>query len=308
MKQQCTTGPGRITGHEIGTRAAAFIEANRKQPFYLNVWLHESHTAHEPTPESLAKWSHLPDEQSRVYAAVITDGDNAVGKVLDALDRAGIAQNTLVVFSSDNGPERTGTAADKKKGKGYGTYYSVGDTGGLRGRKRSLFEGGVCVPFLVRWPGHTPAGQKNQTTVLSAADLLPTFCAAAGVPLPAGAESDGENLLSAFEGTAVARTGPIFWVFKGYDAEPDWWPRLAVREGNWKLLLTHGAKRVELHDLSADRAEKVNQAEAHPEVVARLSRMAEEWYATLPTKVDPSCVSPARSEKGKTSKKRATSL
>jgi arylsulfatase A-like enzyme len=302
-------GPGpRITGHEIGTRAAAFIEANKKQPFYLNVWLHESHTAHEPTPESLAKWSHLPDEQSRVYAAVITDGDNAVGKVLAALDRAGIAQNTLVVFSSDNGPERTGTAADKKKGKGYGTYYSVGDTGGLRGRKRSLFEGGVCVPFLVRWPEHTPAGQKNQTTVLSAADLLPTFCAAAGVALPANAESDGENLLPAFKGAEATRTRPIFWVFKGYDAEPDWWPRLAVREGNWKLLLTHGAKRVELHDLSADRAEKVNHAEAHPEVVARLSRLAEEWYATLPTKVDPACVSPSRGEKGKTSKKRAPSL
>jgi N-acetylgalactosamine-6-sulfatase len=179
-----------------------------------------------------------------------------------------------------------------------GSYYSIGDTGGLRGRKRSLFEGGVCVPFLVRWPGHTPAGVTNRTTVLSAADLLPTFCAAAGVSLPEDAQSDGENVLAAFEGAQAARNRPIFWVFKGYDAEPDWWPRLAVREGPWKLLLTTNARRVELHDLSADRSEdaKRDLAKEHPEVVERLSRMALDWYATLPTAVDPSCVSKARTQ------------
>ncbi|MEY2598464.1 MAG: Arylsulfatase [Verrucomicrobiota bacterium] len=292
-------GPGpKIKAHDIGARAAAFIEANKDRPFFLNVWLHESHTAHDPTPESLAKWSHLGDEQKQVYAAVITDGDNAVGKVLDALERAGIARNTLVVFSSDNGPERTGDVRSKGLRGGLGSYYSIGDTGGLRGRKRSLFEGGVCVPFLVRWPGHTPAGVTNRTTVLSAADLLPTFCAAAGVSLPEDAQSDGENVLAAFEGAQAARNRPIFWVFKGYDAEPDWWPRLAVREGPWKLLLTTNARRVELHDLSADRSEdaKRDLAKEHPEVVERLSRMALDWYATLPTAVDPSCVSKARTQ------------
>ncbi len=128
-------GPGkRILSHQISDHAAAFIEANKDHPFYLNVWLHESHTTHDPTPESLKKWSHLGDEQKQVYAAVITDGDNHVGKVLDALEKAGVAQNTLVVFSSDNGPERTGTAASKGTPHKLGTYYSVGDTGGLRGR------------------------------------------------------------------------------------------------------------------------------------------------------------------------------
>lgn len=176
--------------------------------------------------------------------------------------------------------------------RGYDTFYSVGETGGLRGRKRSLFEGGVRVPFIVRWPSRTPAGAKNDTTVITAVDLLPTLCAAAKVELPAGYRGDGENLLPAFSGQPVSRTRPIFWEWRGNATEPDYWPRLAVREGDWKLLLTSDAHRVELHDLGDDRAERRNVAGEHPEVVERLSRMARAWKATLPEKPDPACISP----------------
>ena len=122
----------------------AFIKANRDKPFFINAWLHESHTPHVPTPESMERWKHL-DAQKQVYAAVITDGDNAVGKILDALKTAGVADNTIVMFSSDNGPESTAAKAGPQKldpdanVTGYDTYYSVGETGGLRGRKRSVF-------------------------------------------------------------------------------------------------------------------------------------------------------------------------
>ena len=303
-------GPGpKIQPHQIADRAVQFIEANKDHPFFLDVWIHESHTMHDPTPDSLAQWQHVDDEQKRIYAAVITDGDKAVGKVLAALEKAGIAQNTLVVFSSDNGPESTGGEKDKGSLGKLGTYYSVGETGGLRGRKRSLFEGGVRVPFIVRWPGHAPAGLKNDTTVFSAVDLLPTFCAAAGVTLPPEAAGDGENLLAAFNGERVPRTRPIFWLHTGANAEPDWWPRLAVREGNWKLVMTYGAARVELHDLSSDRAEDAERDESktHPEIVARLSKLALDWQATLPTKADPSCVSKERSEQLKSATKEDTS-
>jgi len=297
-------GPGeKIESHKIADRAAAFIEANKDQPFFLNVWIHESHTAHDPTTESLQKWKHLNDEQKQVYAAVITDGDENVGKVLAALDKAGIAQNTLVVFSSDNGPEHTGGTMDKGLPGKLGSYYSIGDTGGLRGRKRSLFEGGVRVPFIVRWPGHTPAGSKNNTTLFTAVDLLPTFCAAAGVMPPAEAGGDGENLLAAFNGDNKPRTRPVFWLHKGAKAEPDLWPRLAVRDGDWKLLMTYGAERVELHDLSSDRAEDFGRdvSKVHPEIVARLSKLTLDWYATLPTEVDLTCVSKTRD--GETTKR-----
>lgn len=284
--------------HATPDNAAKFIAANKDRPFYLNVWLHESHLPHVPTKASLEKWSHL-DEQKRVYAAVITDGDNAVGRVLEALDSAGIAQNTIVIFSSDNGPETTAPAAQREsrdndaKAAGYGGYYSVGSSGGLRGEKRSLFEGGVRVPFLVRWPGRTPAGAINDTTAFTAVDLLPTLSAAAGIALPSDYRGDGENLLAALKGQLVKRTKPIFWDWTGKAADPHWWPRLAVRDGDWKLLLTADAQRVALHRLTTDRAEAVDLAKDHPEIVARLTQLALAWKATLPTTVDPSCISVA---------------
>ena len=285
--------------HETGDNAAKFILANRERPFFVNVWLHESHLPHYPSAESLALHKQL-DERERIYAAVISDGDTAVGKVLNALKAAGVEQNTIVLFSSDNGPESTGRESDKKMGNqntdrpGFGGYYSIGSTGGLRGRKRSLFEGGVRVPFLVRWPGHTPAGTKNDTTAFSGVDLLPTLCAAAGVALPSDNQGDGENLLAALHGQPIARTRPIFWEWDGRNAEPDWWPRLAVRDGDWKLLLTADAKRVALHRVTTDRAEATDVSKDNPAVVERLTKLALDWKKTLPAKPNPDCISKSR--------------
>jgi arylsulfatase A-like enzyme len=284
--------------HATPENAVKFIHAHKDRPFFVNVWLHESHLPHVPTKASLAQWAHL-DEQKRVYAAVITDGDNAVGRVLDALKAAGVEQNTIVLFSSDNGPESTGTDKGNDRPsaesgeRSYGGYYSVGSSGGLRGEKRSLFEGGVRVPFIVRWPGRAPAGTKNDTTVFTAVDLLPTLCAAANLTLPSSDRGDGENLIAAFMGQPVQRTRPIFWYWTGKAAEPHWWPRLAVREGEWKLLLTAEGKRAELHRLPADRAEARNLASDHPAIVARLTRLALDWQATLPANPDPACISAA---------------
>ncbi|MCA9270579.1 MAG: sulfatase-like hydrolase/transferase [Planctomycetales bacterium] len=278
--------------------AAAFIKAHANRPFFVNVWLHESHTPHVPKEESMQRWKDLGPQQ-QVYAAVITDGDNAVGRILDALKEAGVEQNTLVMFSSDNGPEWTGakkTPTDRGGVLSYDTYYSVGETGGLRGRKRSLFEGGVRTPFLVRWPGHTPAGATNDSTVFTAVDLLPTLCAAADVALPADYHTDGENLLAAINGKAVQRTRPIFWQWTGNATEPDWWPRMAVRDGDWKLVLGADAKRAELYRLTDDRAESKDVARQHADVVARLTRLALDWRAKLPAKPDPACISSDRDD------------
>jgi N-acetylgalactosamine-6-sulfatase len=290
-------GPGpnvRPSGNDIPNQAVKFIEANKDRPFYVNVWLHESHLAHTPTDEAMAQWKHL-DSRQQVYAAVITDGDNRVGMILDALERSGIAQNTLVVFSSDNGPAKS-RENDKGVPGSYRSHYSIGETGGLRGRKTSLFDGGVRVPFIVRWPGHAPAGLKNDATVLTAVDLLPTFCAAAGVTPPTDANGDGENLLPALKGESVLRTRPIFWRNNGNKKDPNFWPDLAVRDGDWKLVTTFDGQRVELHNLKSNRAEDVakDQSKDHPEIVARLTKLALDWKATLPTKADPACVSEDR--------------
>ncbi len=280
---------------DTAKNAVRFIRENKDRPFFVNIWIHEPHTPHVPSKESMEKWKHL-DEQKQVYSAVITDGDNDVGKVLDALKETGVENNTIVIFSSDNGPEWTGekksVSTDKTTNvRGYDTYYSVGSTGGLRGKKRSLFGGGVCVPFIVRWPGHTPAGQINNKTVATAVDLLPTLCAAVGVSLPKDYRGDGESLLGAFNGKMVTRTRPTFWEWRGTEKEPDYWPRLAVRDGDWKLVMTYDAKRVELYKLADDRAEVKDVAKAHPEIVERLTKRTLDWKATLPERPNPDCIS-----------------
>jgi len=288
-------GPGQQAGlHDTASNAVHFIRAHQNEPFYLNVWLHETHTPHVPTKASMKQHGDL-DEQKQVYAAVVSDGDNAVGRVLTALQETGLEQNTLVIFSSDNGPESTGPETKRQHSanaeQGLGTYYSVGETGGLRGRKRSLFEGGVRVPFIVRWPGHTPAGVVNRTTVVTAVDLLPTLCAAAGVSLPKEYQPDGENLLAPFEGKTVMRSKPVFWEWRGFARPPDWWPRLAVRDGNWKLYLDPGKNRSELYNQAQDRPEQQDEASQHPDIVARLRKLALDWKATLPEKPNPECMS-----------------
>jgi len=270
--------------------AIEFIKKNKDGPFFVNVWLHETHTPHYPPQAALDAGADL-DEQHRVYAAVVAEGDRKVGRILDALHAAGVDDRTLVIFSSDNGPEWTGAENSKQLQEGLGTYYSVGVTGGRRGRKRSLFEGGVHVPFIVRWPGRAPAGVTDKSTVVVAVDLLPTLCAAAGVAMPAGYESDGENLLPAYEGRPTARTKPLFWEWRGTAVEPDWWPRLAVRDGNWKLLMDPNAKRAELYNLANDPGERNDRASSEREHARRLTEMALAWQSSLPASPPDDCIS-----------------
>lgn len=130
----------------------------------------------------------MPDEAQRIYAAVIAHADARIGELLAALDRLGLAKNTLVVFTSDNGPEITGPAdrrmgEDESTGPGFSSWASVGSTGGHRGRKRSLLQGGIGVPFIARWPGKIPASNVDDTTPLTAVDLLPTLLRAGGRPI-----------------------------------------------------------------------------------------------------------------------------
>ena len=280
-----------INVSNVGDSAVAFISKNKNNPFYLNVWIHESHTAHSPSDKAKKLWENETDEQRKIYGAVISDGDLKVGQVLQALDDAGIADNTIVVFATDNGPENTSTS--KGIENKWGSFYSIGETGGFRGRKRSLYEGGVRVPFIVRWPGHTPEGLINKTTVLSAVDLLPTFCAAAGVNVPESAACDGESLLDAFNGKLIKRTRPIYWLSTGAASEPNNWPRLALREGDWKIVANFDGSRIELHDMASDPFEETAKdlSKVHPDITTRLYHMAHQWYLELPKKADPSTLS-----------------
>lgn len=259
--------------------AVQFIRDARGKPFYVNLWLHETHHLVSATTDD-KKLYRDTEEPQRTYYAAVSRADRQVGRILDVLDELGLAGSTIVIFSSDNGPENSHPNPGQK------FYYSVGSTGGLRGRKRSLLMGGVNTPLLVRWPGVVPAGRVDKETVLAGVDMLPTLLAAAGLHAPDGYKSDGENVLPAFKGQALQRTQPVFWWWQGKHTGDDW-PAFAMREGPWMLIMDETKKRVELYNVTSDRAQQQDVAADHPERVARMRRAIELWFATLPQEIDP---------------------
>ena len=277
--------------------AEKFIRENKDEPFFVNLWLHEVHTAHYPLDRYMEEFNGLTDKQ-QVYASVIAEGDEAVGRIMKLLDELGLDDNTLVVFSTDNGPEKETDEKihDKNDPKGLGKYYSVGETGGLKGEKRSLFAGGIRVPFIVRWPNVAPAGRIDRSSVITAVDLLPTFLEAAGVALPDEVEADGESALAAFKGEEFERTKPIYWEWRGGDNGDHTWPNLAMRDGKWKLIINEKQDKTALYDLEADWAEKNDLSADFPEVEKELRKKLRAWKSSLPTEPSPNALSKARSK------------
>ena len=274
-------------------RAVEFIRENADKPFFINLWLHETHTPHYPLDEYLAKFEDL-DERQKVYAAIIAEGDAGVGLVLDTLKELKLDDNTLVIFSSDNGPENTSkkdtkTMNDNSTGPGLSTYYSVGETGGLKGRKRFVYAGGIRVPFIVRWPGVVPAGKVNRESILTAVDLLPTFVSLAGGKLPEGYVSDGEDFSAVIKGQSFDRQKPIF-----YEFSPMNFPNVAVRDGEWKLVADKKLSKVELYNIEKDWAETTDRSKEFPELVNKMKNQISEWRATIPKEAPSHCFSKER--------------
>lgn len=297
------TGPGRHvldgTDHQFANREASahdkeaaswisiaatdhavkFIRQAKGSPFYVNLWLHETHHLVSATDNDKQPYPDIAEPQ-RTYYAAVTRADRQVGRILDLLDELGLAKDTIVIFSSDNGPENSHTRPGEK------LYFSQGSTGGLRGRKRSLLMGGVNVPFLVRWPGVVPAGRVEKQTALAGVDVFPTLLAATGITEPDGYVSDGENMLPAFQGQRQERTKPVFWWWQGKHSGDDW-PAFAMRDGPWTLILDETKQRVELGNIVADRSQAKNLAADQPERVERMKAAIEAWFATLPRTLDP---------------------
>lgn len=257
-----------------------FIQEAQGQPFYINFWLHETHHLVAATEEQKAPYPDTP-EPERTYYSAVTRADAQVGRVLDLLDQLKLTDNTIVIFSSDNGPENSHPKPTDK------FYYSVGDTGGLRGRKRSLYMGGVNVPFIVRWPGHVPAGRVDKTSVIAGVDVLPTLLAATNIPTPAGYQSDGINIMPALKGEPFTRTQPLFWEWRGPNSQEADWPQLAMRDGFHSLVITQDGQRVELYDLAKDRTQDNDLATAEPERVTSMTTAIQAWIATLPPSPNP---------------------
>ena len=282
--------------HDDAKNAIDFIEKahKTKKPVFINLWLHEPHTPFHTVPKYRKRFPEL-GEKDNIYASVLSHADDRVGDVLDALDRLKLTDNTLVVFSSDNGPARGAPNAklkqmyDSATGKGFNIAAARGITGGRKGYKAALYEGGICVPFLARWPGKIAAGRVDSSTLISAVDLLPTFCELAKVKLPADYEPDGISHVSALMGKATStREKPLFWKMAGRwpiaKSKPYHWVSYAIVDQNWKLVTNSDFSYAELYDIAADSQEKNDLKATKPEVVKGLLKKIEDWKKTLPAK------------------------
>ena len=255
----------------IFDEAVGFIEEHKDQPFYIQAWLYDTHAVLTPNEEQREPFEEMPSTYQTYYSAVY-DSDRHIGRLLKKLDEMGLAENTIVIFSSDNGPEEISLWEAME--------FGVGDPGPFRGRKRSGYEGGIRLPFIVRWPKGTPAGKVDETTVLSAADFLPTICSLAGVRYPAEDDIDGVDMSSAWKGKPRERKEPIYWALQENVIGPkiNVSPKLIIREGRWKLMMHYDGSGVELYDIGANSLEVDNLADTHPEVAERLKKKRLERY------------------------------
>ncbi|MBA7566238.1 N-acetylgalactosamine-6-O-sulfatase [subsurface metagenome] len=248
----CMEGPSSVLA---ATEAIDWLE-NRKdkdRPFFMTVWTHEPHTLVETAPKYMEPYQHIDNEDVRQYYGNITQLDDAFGILMQAVDRMGYTDNTAVFFTSDNGPEGTGL---RNRGRG--------STGGLRGRKRSDFEGGIRVPFIFRFPDYfqehgIQEGTESNVPVIGH-DIFTNLCMLAGIPVPGDRVIDGVNMLPALKGKKLEREQPLYW--RTHVSNLDC--RVALREGDWKIVADYKMQEFLMFNMADDCNEEHDLAERYP--------------------------------------------
>ena len=257
---------GEVPVHEVGyytdllgERAAAYVKKQDKsRPFFLSLHYTAPHWPWEgPKDEEVSRQIdnifHYDGGDLATYARMVVALDASIGRVLQALEKQGLAENTIVVFTSDNGGER------------------FSKTWPFSGQKTELLEGGIRVPGIVRWPARLKGGQVNRQVAISM-DWLPTLLAAAGAQPDAAYPPDGENLLPVLLGEQPAVERTLFWRYKAN-------AQRAVRAGDWKYLKINGNEY--LFNVEQDQRERANLGRKHPERLAELKRQWEAWDASM---------------------------
>lgn len=263
-------------------RALQFIEQHRAEPFFLCLHHFGVHSPHEAKESLTARFKDKPavgGHRSPVYAAMIASVDESVGRVVAKVDELKLTENTLIIFTSDNGGVG-GYAREGIKGGG------ITDNAPLRSGKGSLYEGGIRVPSIFRWPGRVPASSVCDEPINSV-DLYPTALELAGVKADAGYPLDGASyaglLLSG--GKPAGQRQPLYWHFPGYLGNPqNTWrttPVGVIRDGDWKLMEFFEDGRLELYNLRTDLSETNNLAAAHPGRVKQLHGKLIAWRKEL---------------------------
>ncbi len=275
----------------------SFIDKNRDGPFIANVWMNLPHSELKPTEEELAVYLGLnvePDKfdgymqdyvraawnmnnQAKTYYAAITELDSAVGMILDYLDDEGLADNTVVVFTSDNGPEDYHIKNTRNAG--------MGSTGIYRGRKRSVYEGGLRVPLIVRWPGKVKAGVVDDDSVMSGVDIAPTFASIAGVDT-SDVVFDGEDISDIWLNGPRKRNKQLYWEYRFpiIGAAVNVSPPVAFRDGDFKLLMNHDGTGMELYNIVQDPSESIDLVDSETVVASEMKQDLLALMAEFPDK------------------------
>jgi len=213
-------------------------ERDKTKPFFITVWFHEPHLPIETDPKFQSLYPDLvkSDADKAQHHGNISQMDSAFGKLMKTLDDMKLSDNTIVIFTSDNGPEGNGL-----KGR------TRGSTGGLRGRKRSVYEGGIRVPGIVRWPGKVPPGSKSDQPIIGS-DFFTTLCTIAGAKIPTDRPIDGASILPAFAGKPIERKTPMYW--RCAIATEEF--KIAMRQGEFVILANEALSKFELYNLKDD--------------------------------------------------------
>jgi len=240
-------------------------ERNRDKPFFITVWTHEPHLPIESDPTFQKPYADIGNPGVRQHHGNVTQLDHAFGMLMKAVDELGLRDNTLVIFTSDNGPEGSGKGdlrnPDSQRNRTWGS------TGGLRGRKRDSHEGGIRVPGLARWPGHISPGMESDTPVIGS-DIFATILDIADIPLPSDRTIDGVSVLPTFDGQPLERPVPLFW--RTHIAPPE--SHAAMRIGDWKIIASQDLRRFQLYNIQNDWKEENNLAAEMPEKLATMKK------------------------------------
>ncbi|MEA2708760.1 MAG: hypothetical protein QOF78_1361 [Phycisphaerales bacterium] len=272
---------GQYLADFLTDRAIDFITRHKDEPFFLYLPHFGVHAPHQAKPELIAKFKKKPaagGHRDPTYAAMIYSVDESVGRIMALLDELKLADNTLLVFTSDNGGIGSYAAAGINKMNG------ITDNAPLKGGKGTLYEGGVRVPFIFRWPGKIAADATSDQPIISV-DIYPTLLDLAHAKPPENYPLDGVSLVSLLTEKKPLARGAIYWHFPGYlGAGADDWrtkPVGAIRSGEWKLLKFFEDGRLELYNLNDDIGQKNNLAEVNPDKAKELDAKLKAWQAQI---------------------------
>lgn len=250
-------------------KTLGFLQKNKDKPCYINLWPDDVHTPWVPDEVSQEEWRKTRNTLPKLEL-VMDLFDRDMGHLMKGLKELELAENTLIIFTSDNGPAPT---------------FEYSRTNGLRGSKNSLYEGGINMPFFVRWPAKIKPGIDDES-VISAVDLFPTLCKIAGASLPEGYLLDGHDVSVTFLSEETLKNSrKVFWEYGRRNPKMsipedslDRSPVLAVRHNEWKCLTTFDGNEVELYNLQNDPTERKNVALEKKELAERYKLEMLDWF------------------------------